>query len=88
VHEVFDAEEGFVLDGSLDRDSVEERCRIALPEGEFETIAGFALILFGHIPAEHEQILWDGWELTVLSMDRQRIAKIRLRRLVKEEYIA
>jgi CBS domain containing-hemolysin-like protein len=67
-----------VLDGSLHLDEVEEAIGLHLPEGPYETLAGFVLARLGHLPAVGERIRHDGWDLEVLEMDRRRIASIRV----------
>lgn len=53
-----------------------EALGIELPEGEYVTIGGFLFDRFGHIPAEGEAYVYEGWELRVTEMDRRRIAKV------------
>jgi len=43
-----------------------------------ETLAGFVLMRLGHIPKEGESLVYEGRRLTVVEMDNQRIAKIRV----------
>jgi CBS domain containing-hemolysin-like protein len=66
-----------VLDGSLHLDEVEEAVGLHLPEGPYETLAGFVLARLGHLPAVGERVRHDGWDLEVLEMDRRRIASVR-----------
>jgi CBS domain containing-hemolysin-like protein len=49
-----------------------------MPEGEFETLAGFLLDRLGHIPKEGERLTIDGWTFEVAKMDRHRIAAVRV----------
>jgi CBS domain containing-hemolysin-like protein len=67
-----------VLSGGLHPDEVEEACGLRLPEGDYETLAGFVLDRLGHIPTEGEVVEFDGWSLEVLAMDRHRIAEVRV----------
>jgi CBS domain containing-hemolysin-like protein len=69
-----------VVDGSLHIDEVDDVTGIELPEGPYETIAGFLLDRLGHIPMAGERVLHDGWLLEVLAMDRRRIAAVRVSR--------
>ncbi len=57
--------------------------RDALPEGDYETVAGLALARFGRIPAAGESLDIDGARLEVLASTARRI--LRLRIIVKKE---
>jgi len=67
------------LDGATKIRDVETQYGIALPgDGGFETLAGFLLMRFGKIPAAGESMEFEGRRFTVLEMDRNRIAKVRV----------
>jgi len=67
------------LEGATKIRDVETQYGIALPgNGGFETLAGFLLMRFGKIPAAGESLEYDGRRFTVLEMDRNRIAKVRV----------
>jgi CBS domain containing-hemolysin-like protein len=68
----------WVVDGTTHPDEVFDLCGLELPEGEFETIAGFVLARLGHIPDVGERIEHDGWIIEVVERDRLRVAKLRL----------
>ncbi len=68
---------GFVvLDAGLHPREVEELSGLALPAGAFETLAGFVVSRLDHIPAVGDEVLWRGWRLVVLEMDRRRVARV------------
>ncbi|MDQ6698520.1 MAG: hemolysin family protein [Actinomycetota bacterium] len=67
----------WVLAGTLHHDEVLEACGFEMPDGEFETLAGFVLDRLGHIPTEGEVLTVDGWSFTVAEMDRHRVAVVR-----------
>lgn len=50
-------------------------------EGDFHTIAGFALSCLGHLPETGEQFEHDGWRFEIIDMDGRRIDKLLARRL-------
>jgi putative hemolysin len=67
------------LEGATKIRDVETQYGIALPgNGGFETLAGFLLMRFGKIPAAGESLEYEGRRFTVLEMDRNRIAKVRV----------
>jgi CBS domain containing-hemolysin-like protein len=72
---------GFVLDGDLDPDRVHDECGIQLPEGDYETLAGFVLVVFDRIPEAGDKTEWQGWEIEVEEMDRRRVARVAFRPL-------
>ena len=49
-----------------------------LPEGPYETLAGFLLSRLGHIPVVGESLAEDGWEFTVMEVDRHRVELVRV----------
>ena len=51
-----------------------------MPEGDYETLAGFVLDQLGAIPDVGEVVTYDGWRLEVEAVDRRRVARVRLRR--------
>ena len=65
-----------VVSGMLHPDEVREMTGLAIPDGDYETLAGFLLALFAHIPEPGEHASFDGWELKVVAMDRHRIDKV------------
>lgn len=68
-------------DGLLHRNDVEAQAGITLPEGSFDTLAGFVLTRFGRIPAPGESIDDLGHRFTVQTMDGNRIARLCITRL-------
>jgi len=67
----------WVLAGTLHHDEVLEACGFEMPDGEFETLAGFLLDRLGHVPIEGETVTVDGWSFEIAEMDRHRIAVVR-----------
>ncbi|MGI8450632.1 MAG: CNNM domain-containing protein, partial [Streptosporangiaceae bacterium] len=66
------------VDGLLNLDEFAEQTGIELPEGPYETVAGYMLATLGQLPAGHETVQADGHVLTVLAMDGWRIARVRV----------
>ena len=65
-----------VVAGMLHPDEVRETTGFEMPEGDFETLAGFLLSLFDRIPAPGDHISYDGWEFKVVEMEKRRIAQV------------
>jgi len=68
------------VDGSLSVEEAREELGIDIPEGPYDTIAGFVLSRLGHIPQEGEQLAVDDLRLTVAVMKGPKIELLRLTR--------
>jgi CBS domain containing-hemolysin-like protein len=68
----------YLLSGGLHADEVEEASGFEMPDGDYDTLAGFVLDVLGRIPEVGEQFHHEGWTLEVLEMDRRRIAEVAL----------
>jgi CBS domain containing-hemolysin-like protein len=71
-------EKAYVVDGLLREDELMEQTGFHLPEGPYETLAGFLLARLGHIPTEGESVEADGWQFTVIQVDRHRVEQVRM----------
>jgi CBS domain containing-hemolysin-like protein len=68
-----------VVAGTLHPDEVVEATGFAMPDdGGYETIAGFVLDALGRIPDEGASFDHEGWQFTVVTMDRLRIASVQV----------
>ena len=68
----------FQIDGSMRIEEVNEEMELELPEGDYETVAGFVLHLLGHIPKTNEQLRYRGLKLVITEMRGLKIEKILL----------
>ena len=66
----------YVLDASLHPDEVTAACGLVLPDGPYETLAGFALVRLDRVPAPGDRFEWSGWAFTINAMDGRRIDRI------------
>src|SRR5690606_1289858 len=69
------------VDGALSVEEAREELGLDIPEGEYDTIAGFVLEQLGHIPKVGEKVEVDNHRLTVTEMRNVRIQTLRLTRL-------
>jgi magnesium and cobalt exporter, CNNM family len=68
-----------LMDGGVNLRDLETQMQWRLPrDGGVETLAGFLLVQFGHIPENGESVVYDGRRLTVLEMDGRRISRVRV----------
>src|SRR3954452_20672106 len=63
-------EKTYLVDGLLREDEMIEQTGFRLPEGPYETLAGFLLSRLGHIPVAGESLEDTGWEFTIVQVDR------------------
>jgi CBS domain containing-hemolysin-like protein len=67
------------VEGSIPIRDLETQYGIMLPsDAGFETLAGFLLYRFGYIPQPGETVEQDERRYTVVEMDRNRIAHVRI----------
>jgi CBS domain containing-hemolysin-like protein len=71
-------ERTFLVDGVLREDELAEQTGFRLPEGPYETLAGFLMARLGHIPVAGETVEFNGWEFTVVEVERRRIEQVRV----------
>jgi CBS domain containing-hemolysin-like protein len=73
-------EQTIQVDGGMRVEEANEELGLGLPQGDYETVAGFILSLLGRIPREGEQVRYDGMKLVVGEMHGLRIEKILVTR--------
>jgi putative hemolysin len=66
------------VDGLLNLDDFTEATGLELPEGPYETVAGYVLSGLGRLPEVGDTIEVEGRRLTVLELDGRRIARLRV----------
>lgn len=75
--EVEELEPGaFQVDGGMPIDEANETLGLSIPDGEYETLAGFALEMLSHIPSEGETFRFQGRRITVAEMKGVKIEKL------------
>src|SRR6516225_10943740 len=66
------------VDGLLNLDEFAEQTGITLPEGPYETAAGYVLAALGDLPSPGDSVQVDGHTITVTELDGRRIARLRV----------
>ena len=69
---------GWIVQAGLPLEEVAEATGIDLPPGDYETLAGFLLDVFGKIPGKGESIAFGAHRFTVTALDRHRIVTVRI----------
>ncbi len=90
IHDEFDEEERIVrkiddrtliVSGRVEIDELAGRFDIHLPEGDYETIAGYLMEKVGAIPKERHVYELDGYSFSVLESQANRIDLVKIVRL-------
>lgn len=64
--------------GRVDLDTLEDRFGIRLPDGDYETLAGFLLHHLGEVPQSDDTFLLEGFRFTILAATPHRIEQVRM----------
>ncbi len=75
----------FQIDGSMRIEEANEEMGLELPEGEYETVAGFVLDLLGYIPKSGQRLKYKDLKLVITEMKGLKIEKILLTKEHKEK---
>ena len=68
-----------VVQGGIHPDELEDMTGLRVPDGDYETLAGFILDHLQRLPTVGEVFRYQGWEFQIESVDRRRIDTVRLR---------
>ena len=66
----------YQVDGEMKLDQANQELQLGLPEGDYETIAGFIMSALGHIPNEGEQLKYGDIVITVTEMKGVKIETV------------
>ena len=67
-----------IISGRLNLYEVEESTGLKIPEGPYETIAGYVLFRLGHLPEPSEIIEVNSWKIEVVAVEGLRVANLRV----------
>jgi CBS domain containing-hemolysin-like protein len=68
----------FVLSGKVEIDILNEEHDLKIPEGDYETIAGFIMYKIGRIPVKGESFKIDNFTIMILRSDKTKIDLVKL----------
>jgi len=71
----------WMVSGLLRDDELAEATGFHMPPGDYETLAGLVLTRLGRIPEVNDEVRVDGWRITVMRMDRLRVAELRVAKI-------
>ena len=69
------------VDGGMGVHEAREELELPIPEGDYETVAGYVLSLLGHLPVVGESVEGDGLQITVAEVDERKIEQLVITRL-------
>jgi putative hemolysin len=64
------------VDGGMAVHEAREELDLPIPDGDYETVAGYVLEALGHIPDEGEKFVRDGLHITVLEVKGRKIEQV------------
>jgi CBS domain containing-hemolysin-like protein len=76
--------DSWMVSGLLRDDELADATGFRMPSGDYETLAGLVLARLGRIPEVNDEVRIDGWRITVMAMDRHRVAELRVARVSEE----
>ena len=74
----------YIVNARMEVDQMCELLPLTLPEGDYETLGGFLLEQFGHIPQPGEVFHFRNMTFTVLSSDERSIGRVEIK-IAEEE---
>jgi putative hemolysin len=69
------------MDAGLAISDINEELELDIPEGDYQTLAGFILDRLGSIPEVGDVMEFDDFRITIKAMERVKIEEVELRRL-------
>ena len=76
---------GFIIDGEMEIDAINETIKLNLPTGDYETLAGLILDRLETIPLAGEQLIVDNIRLTVKETSRRKIQSVIVIKIIPPE---
>jgi putative hemolysin len=73
------------VDGLLNLEDFDDEIGIELPEGPYETVAGFVISRLGRVPLLGDQVVEGDHSLEVVELDGRRVARVRVTRIAAPE---
>jgi len=71
--------EQFIVDASISINEINDEMKIDIPEGRYETLAGFIIDRLQSIPEKNTTTNYKGYRFTILETSKNKISKIQIR---------
>ncbi|MBI4336861.1 MAG: HlyC/CorC family transporter [Chloroflexi bacterium] len=75
----------YEVDAGMRVEEANQQLGLLIPEGEYETLAGFVLSVLGRVPRPGESLLHEGVRFVIASMDGVKIEKLRITKVVRAQ---
>jgi len=74
----------FLADGITPIPDVQRALELeSLPHaGQYDTLAGFLMVMLRRIPKRTDQVVWEGWRFEVVDVDSHRVDQVMIARVV------
>lgn len=72
------SQDTYLISGKVEIDHLNEKYKIGIPEGDYETIAGYIENRIGRIPKQGESFLIDNYDIIIVKATHTRIELIKL----------
>jgi CBS domain containing-hemolysin-like protein len=72
------------VEGGMSIYDLRDELEVDIPEGDYETIAGFVLDQLGHIPREGETLTYNGYRISISGVRGVKIESVVITRLQQE----
>jgi putative hemolysin len=76
------------VDGRVNLNELAEVTGLTLPEGPYETAAGYVMSALGRLPVVGDDVDYDGFRLTITAVDGRRAARVRVTPLPQPQMTA
>jgi CBS domain containing-hemolysin-like protein len=73
-------ENTFQIDAGMTINDANEELDLELPEGDYETVAGFVLSHLGYIPAEGEQFTFNSLKIAITRVEGRKVEEVTVTR--------
>ena len=72
-------DKSFIISGKIEIDRLNEEFNLEIPEGEYETIAGFITSELGFIPTNKKEYSIDNYRIEIIHSSKQKIELVKLK---------
>lgn len=72
------SKDSYIISGKVEIDHINEKYKLNIPVGDYETIAGFIIDKIGHIPRANETLKINNYLFLIIRADQVRIDMVKL----------
>ena len=90
IHDEYDMDESLVrelgdgeylVDGRMDVKDFEELFGVKIPEGRFESVAGFITNILERLPEPSEEVQFGGLLMVIEEADNRKVSSVRIKKM-------